>query len=107
MLHDIRDSRGLRDSEQKETDCVKHQLQYDNDTKTFDGQPEHYRTWASKVKDHLATCHQPWARLLDLIQTIKELVDHLILGRRTNFVCGVGVDNNLSEAAGSAQGLRR
>ena len=41
---------------------------FDKDTPKFDGRPEHYRNWWNRLRDHLTGNHQPWGRLLDLVE---------------------------------------
>ena len=34
----------------------------------FDGKPEHYRLWRSRVQDHLVSGYVPWGRILELAE---------------------------------------
>ena len=41
---------------------------FDKGAQKFDGRPEHYRMLWNRVRDHLIAGHQPWGKLLDLVE---------------------------------------
>ena len=40
----------------------------DKDMIKFDNKPEAYRNWSNRIRDHLVAEHQPWGRLLDVVE---------------------------------------
>ena len=57
---------------------------FDKDVQKFDGKPESYRHWRGRVRDHLISGHQPWARLLDLIEKHRHQLTFRWLGEVTS-----------------------
>ena len=37
----------------------------DSELAKFDGHPQNYRNWQSRIRDHLCSCNQAWGKLLD------------------------------------------
>ena len=44
---------------------------FDKDYMKFNDNPEQYRMWASRIRDHLISGHQSWGRLLDLVEKMR------------------------------------
>ena len=40
----------------------------DKDLAKFDGKPESYRLWWNRIRDHICAGHQPYGRLLELVE---------------------------------------
>ena len=62
----------------------------------FNGKPDSYRLWSSRIKDHLSNGYYPWARVLELIERERHPMSFARM-RATNHVDGVPI--NMCEIA--------